>query len=69
MACAEAMTFSCDTDNPQQFHEFHPMGGVSAMVLPTFMVSVALAVPCALVATSVSGYSPRLARLPCITPR
>ena len=51
-ACADAITFSCDTLSPQQFHEFQPMGGVSPICLPTFSVKGAVVLPSPLVAVS-----------------
>ena len=47
MASAAARTLASLTDPAQQFQLFHPIGGVSAMVLPQTIFSSRVASPLA----------------------
>ena len=68
MARAELITFSCDTLLPQQFQEFHPIGGVRAMRSPTTMRSPRVQLPAAFEAFSVTSYVPFLRARPEMIP-
>ena len=66
---ADDITFSCDTLSAQQFHEFHPMGGVSAIMRsPTFSVNFCEAFPLAFSAVTVKVSSQAWSILPLNTP-
>ena len=54
-AAAEDITFSCETLRAQQFQLFQPMGGVNAILSPTFRVNSARVSPFAFRATNTSG--------------
>jgi hypothetical protein len=53
MASAEAITFSRSMFLAQEFHPFHPIGGVSAMVSPMIIFSSFVASPKAFLAVKV----------------
>ena len=53
----------------KQFHEFHPIGGVSAILSPTTSFHFRLARPCAFSAATSNSYVPRSATAPPMIPR
>ena len=55
IASAAARTFAASTPPPNTFHEFQPIGGVSAIVGPTTSETVRRAEPFAFVAVMTSG--------------
>ena len=62
------MTFSWLTLLPQQFQEFHPIGGVRAILSPISMRKFLLSTPLAFVALSVTLYVPAFFTAPLMMP-
>src|SRR3954454_13562756 len=66
IALAAASVLAWSTLGPQQFQEFHPIGGVSASVSPTTILKSFLSSPLAFFARKVTLYSQALSIVPVI---